>query len=239
MIVARGGERCSGGVASLTGRCGRDMRCGLATCRGSIVAGGAVAGHARVVPLHREERERVLVAALARCGRGKVARRLGSRMRAVVAVGAGASDLVVIEAHLHPGRGGMASLAVGRGRSMRAALPGGDAAIVAADALPGRALKTAIDVARRAIDAVMAARERETCREVVERPLLRLGARAQKLGPGHPEAEQDRNCPQQPVHQFTAYVLRFFFVFLLVFARAVGSTISAQPKGLPDMLSGV
>jgi len=38
-------------------------------------------------------------------------------------------------------------------------------------------------------------------------------ARAQKLGPGQPEAEQDRNRPQRPTHYFTAYELRSCDVF--------------------------
>src|SRR4029453_9714044 len=114
-------------------------------------------------------------------------------------------------------------------------------AFVAAAALRGRAFEPAIDVAGREIDAVVAAREREAGHEMVECPLLRLGARTQKPGRGHPEAEQDRNHPQQSFHQFTAYELRFFLA--MVFARALTRcpelAISAQPRRLPDRASAV
>src|SRR5689334_20512454 len=125
------------------------MRLRFAQRLAAVVAGGAVARNAAVVPAHREEGEGAPVAALARGGGFDVRWGLGACMRAVVAVGTGPDNLVVIKAYLHPGRGRMAGLAVGCGRSMRAALPGGNAAVVATDALPGRAFEAAIDVAGR------------------------------------------------------------------------------------------
>jgi len=120
----------------------------------------------------------------------------GTRMRAVVAVGAGTKDLIVVETNLHPGRRGVASLAIGGGRSMGAALPWGNAAVVAADALSRSALEAAIDVAGRALDAEMPASEREAGGEMVERSLLRAGACGEERCSGEADAEQDRKHPQ-------------------------------------------
>jgi len=108
------------------------------------------------------------VAGLTCSGRGDMRGRLGAGMRAIVAAGAGAEDLVVVEAHLHPGRRGVAGFAIGRGRPMRAALPSGNAAIVTANTIPRRALEAAVHVTGRTIDAEMAAGKREAGGEMVE-----------------------------------------------------------------------
>jgi hypothetical protein len=84
---------------------------------------------------------------------------------------------------------------------MGAALPWGNAAVVAADALSRSALEAAIDVAGRALDAEMRAGEREASGEMVEGALLRAGAYGEERCGGEADAEQDRKRPQQSHHQ--------------------------------------
>ena len=99
----------------------------------------------------------------------------------------------------------MAGLTIGGRRPVGAALPGGNAAVVAAATLPRRAFEAAVHMAGRAIDAVVAADQWETGAEVVEGSLLGIGARRQQRCRGRAEAEQERKHPQQSAHQSTAY----------------------------------
>jgi len=106
----------------------------LAGRRGAVVAGGATAGHLRVVDAQRRLPRRCAMPGFATGRRQDVTRALAGRARSVMTAHASARDAGMVEARRRPGHGRVTSRAVRRCHDVVGRLAGRRRAVVAGEA---------------------------------------------------------------------------------------------------------